>query len=40
MASCSPEIVPGVSNTKAAKAATGETGAESSAMLPVDDNKI
>ena len=40
MASSSPEIVPDVSNAKAAKAATGKIGAESSAMLPVDYNKI
>ena len=37
--SCSPEIVPGVSDTKAAKAATGKPAAESMAMLPVDEDE-
>ena len=35
----SPEIGPGVSDTKAAKAATGKSAAESIAVLPVDDDK-
>ena len=38
MASCSSEIVPGVPDTKAGKASTGKTAAESIATLPVDDN--
>ena len=36
-ASRSPEIVSGVSDTEAAKAATGKLAAESMAMLPVDE---
>ena len=35
----SPEIVPGVSDTEAAKAATGKPAAESIAMLPVDEDE-
>ena len=38
-ASRSPEIVPGVSDTEAAKAATGKAAAESMAMLPVDEDE-
>ena len=38
-ASHSPEIVPGVSDTEAAKAATGKAAAESMAMLPVDGDE-
>ena len=38
-ASHSPEIVPGVSDTEAAKAATGKPAAESMAMLPVDEDE-
>ena len=38
-ASSSPEIVPGVSDTEAAKAATGKAAAESMAMLPVDEDE-
>ena len=38
-ASSSPEIVPGVSDTEAAKAATGKPAAESMAMLPVDEDE-
>ena len=38
-ASRSPEIVPGVSDTEAAKAATGKAAAESTAMLRVDEDK-
>ena len=37
-ASRSPEIVSGVSDTEAAKAATGKLAAESMAMLPVDED--
>ena len=37
--SSSAEIVPGVSDTKPAKAAAGKPAAESIAMLPVDEDK-
>ena len=38
-ASRSPEIEPEVSDTEAAKAATGKPAAESMAMLPVDEDE-
>ena len=38
-ASCSLEIVPGVSDTEASKAATGKPAAESMAMIPVEGDE-
>ena len=38
-ASCSPEIVPGVSDTEAAKAATGKPAPKSIAILPDDQDE-